>query len=55
LQAELEALCRASLARYKVPDEWVFVDQFPRNAMGKIQKAVLRERLQLDQDTAKDA
>jgi long-chain acyl-CoA synthetase len=55
LQAELEALCRTSLARYKVPDEWVFVDQFPRNAMGKIQKAVLRERLQSDQDIVKDA
>ncbi len=36
LQAELAELIRASLARYKMPDEWRFVDGFERNAMGKI-------------------
>jgi len=28
--------CLANLARYKVPERFVFVDAFPRNAMGKI-------------------
>lgn len=32
------------LARYKQPKKVVFVDALPRNAMGKIQKNVLRER-----------
>jgi len=33
-----------SLARFKQPKAVVFVDELPRNAMGKIQKTVLRER-----------
>jgi acyl-CoA synthetase (AMP-forming)/AMP-acid ligase II len=32
----LRAHCEANLAKYKVPERFVFVDQFPRNAMGKI-------------------
>ena len=28
--------CLANLAKYKVPERFVFVDQFPRNAMNKI-------------------
>lgn len=43
LQAELTALCRDTLTRYKIPDFWTFVDSFPRNAMGKIIKPKLRE------------
>jgi acyl-CoA synthetase (AMP-forming)/AMP-acid ligase II len=39
---ELRARCAAGLARYKVPEEFRFVDDFPRNAMGKIVKAALR-------------
>jgi malonyl-CoA/methylmalonyl-CoA synthetase len=31
------------LARYKAPKRVVFVDELPRNAMGKVQKAALRE------------
>jgi acyl-CoA synthetase (AMP-forming)/AMP-acid ligase II len=30
--------CRAHLARYKVPEEVVIVDAFPRNAMGKVKR-----------------
>jgi malonyl-CoA/methylmalonyl-CoA synthetase len=30
------------LARYKVPKRVIFVDELPRNAMGKVQKNVLR-------------
>ncbi len=33
---ELTAHCGANLARYKVPERWVVVDELPRNAMGKI-------------------
>lgn len=43
LEAELAALCSEKLVRYKVPDEWRFLDAFPRNAMGKVIKPQLRE------------
>ena len=35
---------RARLARFKLPKRVVFVDALPRNAMGKVQKARLREQ-----------
>ena len=34
------------LARYKIPSRVLFMDALPRNAMGKIEKRVLRERFQ---------
>jgi acyl-CoA synthetase (AMP-forming)/AMP-acid ligase II len=34
--AAVEDLCRADLARYKVPEAWSAVDAFPLNPMGKI-------------------
>jgi fatty-acyl-CoA synthase len=37
--------CRAHLAAYKTPITWVFVDEFPVTASGKVRKNVLRERL----------
>ncbi|WP_244632619.1 AMP-binding enzyme [Microbacterium sp. Se5.02b] len=40
--ADLEAFCRTHLANFKVPREFVFVDDFPRNATGKILKSELR-------------
>jgi acyl-CoA synthetase (AMP-forming)/AMP-acid ligase II len=40
---ELTELCGAHLARFKVPKQIVFVDEFPRTGSGKIQKAKLRE------------
>ena len=43
--AELELHCRASLAAYKVPREFRFVDELPRNTSGKVLKRVLRERV----------
>jgi len=43
--AALVAHCRSALAGYKRPKEVVFVDAFPRNAMGKVQKATLRASL----------
>jgi long-chain acyl-CoA synthetase len=35
---ELREHCAARLARYKVPEEIVFVDDFPRTPMNKIRK-----------------
>jgi acyl-CoA synthetase (AMP-forming)/AMP-acid ligase II len=37
-EAKIEAFCRQSLAGYKVPRQWEFVDELPRNAMGKVRK-----------------
>ena len=36
-------LLAANLARFKVPREIVFVDELPRNALGKVQHFRLRE------------
>lgn len=41
---ELIARMKERLAGYKVPKEVHFVDELPRNVMGKVQKNVLRER-----------
>jgi len=35
---------RTRLAGFKVPKRFLFVDELPRNAMGKVQKKALRER-----------
>ena len=35
--------CRANLARYKVPEQVVFLDAFARNAMGKIDRTQLAD------------
>lgn len=40
----LRAALDAALARYKHPRRFFWVDELPRNAMGKVQKNVLRER-----------
>ncbi len=42
-EAELIARLRGQLAGYKTPKRVIFVDALPRNAMGKIQKALLRQ------------
>ncbi len=44
---ELRERCAANLARYKVPEQFHFVDRVPRNAMGKIVKRDLRRQLGL--------
>jgi malonyl-CoA/methylmalonyl-CoA synthetase len=41
-EAGIRALCSASLAAYKRPKSILFVDELPRNTMGKVQKAKLR-------------
>ena len=37
---------RDRAANFKVPKKVLFVDELPRNAMGKVQKDVLRKRYQ---------
>lgn len=41
---EVIEMCKDRLANYKVPKRVLFVDELPRNVMGKIQKAELRRR-----------
>ena len=41
---QLVASLQASLARFKLPRKLFLLDELPRNAMGKVQKNVLRER-----------
>jgi acyl-CoA synthetase (AMP-forming)/AMP-acid ligase II len=45
LRDDLIAACTRELARYKIPELWFFVPELPRNAMNKIVKNVLRDRL----------
>jgi fatty-acyl-CoA synthase len=43
-EAELDTFTRELLAPFKVPKRWVFVDELPTTASGKVQKFVLRDR-----------
>ncbi|MEW5683856.1 MAG: AMP-binding protein [Pseudomonadota bacterium] len=43
-EASMIAEARRQLAAYKAPKRVMFVDELPRNAMGKVQKNLLRER-----------
>ncbi len=43
-EAELLGFCQGRIAGYKAPKSIEFVDDFPRNAVGKLDKRTLRER-----------
>jgi malonyl-CoA/methylmalonyl-CoA synthetase len=43
-EAAIIAAARTQLAAFKAPKRVFFVDDLPRNAMGKVQKTLLRER-----------
>ena len=43
-EAWLIAECRRQLAAYKAPKRIIFLEDLPRNAMGKVQKSLLRQR-----------
>jgi acyl-coenzyme A synthetase/AMP-(fatty) acid ligase len=45
---ELLAWCRADLAGYKCPKQVQFVEEIPRNPMGKIDKRALRATFTAD-------
>ena len=44
-EASIIATLKAQLANYKIPKRIVWVDDLPRNAMGKVQKNLLRQML----------
>jgi len=45
-QAELDRHCRDSrLANYKRPRAYVFMEQLPRNAGGKVLRRILRDQV----------
>ncbi|MFN5748892.1 MAG: AMP-binding enzyme [Pseudanabaena sp.] len=37
--------CKSRIASYKCPKQILFVNELPRNAMGKIQKNILAQQL----------
>jgi long-chain acyl-CoA synthetase len=39
---DLDALCLSSIARFKRPKDYVFVDSLPKNNYGKVLKTELR-------------
>jgi len=41
---EITAHVASQLARFKVPQEIIFVDALPRNALGKVQHFLLRQQ-----------
>ncbi|MBX6396047.1 MAG: AMP-binding protein, partial [Alicyclobacillaceae bacterium] len=41
---DLKDYCRERLAPFKVPEAVIFVEEFPRTSVGKIQKHVLRQQ-----------
>jgi acyl-CoA synthetase (AMP-forming)/AMP-acid ligase II len=41
---DLIGFCEGQLARYKWPRKIIFTDQFPRTALGKVRKTILRQR-----------
>ena len=42
---DLKLRCQPRIAKYKIPVDWFFIDQLPRNAMGKIVRSQLRDRI----------
>lgn len=40
----IQAYCRDRLAAYKIPRRVIFLDDLPRNTMGKVQKNILRDQ-----------
>jgi long-chain acyl-CoA synthetase len=42
---ELDAWCRQRIARFKRPKRYLFADELPKNAAGKVLKRELRQRL----------
>jgi fatty-acyl-CoA synthase len=52
---ELRDFCRGTIAHYKIPRYWKFVDSFPLTVTGKVQKFKLREAAIEDLDLARAA
>ena len=48
---ELDALCLQSIARFKRPRSYRFVDALPKNNYGKVLKTELRAQLRAEAET----
>ncbi len=46
--ASLEARCREKLASFKIPRRFEVVEKLPQNALGKVQKHLLKREPRLD-------
>jgi len=46
--AALDAHCMANIARFKRPKHYIFVEDLPKNAYGKVLKTELRDRLEAE-------
>jgi len=57
---DLKAFVGKSLAKYKLPEQIVFVDQIPKNSTGKILRRILREeaakgiKVEVDESTSSE-
>lgn len=49
-EGELDAHCRDTIARFKRPKRYVFVEELPKNNYGKVLKTELRDRLREAED-----
>lgn len=47
-EEEVRAFCRDQIAHYKIPRYIRFVDSFPMTVTGKVQKFIMRERMQAE-------
>jgi len=54
-EEELREFCRGRIAHYKIPRYVRFVDSFPMTVTGKVQKFVMRERMQAELGVAAEA
>lgn len=43
---DIDVFCKERLSYFKVPQLYLFIDEFPRTSIGKIQKNLLREMLE---------
>jgi acyl-CoA synthetase (AMP-forming)/AMP-acid ligase II len=44
-EEELKAFCQERLARYKVPNQFIFVDALPYSPYGKVMKQELKKQI----------
>jgi acyl-CoA synthetase (AMP-forming)/AMP-acid ligase II len=44
-ESEVYAWCKQNIASYKIPKTITFVDEFPRNSLGKILKRELKRQV----------
>lgn len=43
-EEDLKAYCKGKIAHFKIPEYYMFIDQYPMTASGKVQKFKLREQ-----------